>query len=30
MLLKFKEIFGDDLINNVAFVFTHWSNNKRE
>ena len=24
MLFKFKDVFGDDFINNTAFVFTHW------
>jgi hypothetical protein len=29
MLSLFKDIFGDDFINNTAIVFTHWSQNKR-
>ncbi len=29
MLCLFKDIFGDDFINNTAIVFTHWQQSKR-
>ena len=28
MLLTYQEIFGDQFLDKVAFIFTHWSNNK--
>ena len=28
MLSKFNDVFGDDFINNTAFVFTHWEQNE--
>jgi len=27
MLLTYQEIFGDQFIDKVAFIFTNWSNN---
>ena len=30
MLLKFHRIFGDQFLRHIAFIFTRWSNNKKD